>query len=69
MEEVLIVLGGYNNQSEKVVDVFAYSYSLQKWFFLTPLIFPLGREFASSSYPPRTKIEPPSATIACRRLP
>lgn len=50
MEEVLIVLGGYNNQSEKVVDVFAYSYSLQQWFFLTPLIFPLGREFASCVY-------------------
>jgi hypothetical protein len=40
MEEVLIVLGGYNNQSEKVVDVFAYSYSLQKWFFLTPFPTP-----------------------------
>ncbi|XP_076093860.1 kelch-like protein 35 isoform X1 [Mytilus galloprovincialis] len=50
MEEVLIVLGGYNSQSEKVVDVFAYSFLQQKWFFLTPLMFPLGREFASCVY-------------------
>lgn len=50
MEEVLIVLGGYNSQSEKVVDVFAFSFLQQKWFFLTPMLFPLGREFASCVY-------------------
>ncbi|KAJ8321330.1 hypothetical protein KUTeg_001188 [Tegillarca granosa] len=47
MEEILIVLGGYNAIGEKVVDMLAYSFNKHKWFFLTPLPLLLGREFAS----------------------
>ena len=50
VEEVLLVIGGYNGINEKVFDVLAYSFSQARWFFLTPLPTTLGREFAVVAY-------------------
>lgn len=50
VEDVLIVIGGYNSVGEKVVDMLAYSFIQAKWFFLTPMPVQLGREFATVVY-------------------
>ena len=49
-EEVLVVLGGYSQSGEKVIDVLGYSFRQQKWFILCPLIYKLGREYACCVY-------------------
>ncbi|KAH3792837.1 hypothetical protein DPMN_146336 [Dreissena polymorpha] len=50
MEEVLVLIGGYNATNEKVTDVLAYSFARKTWFKITPLPWPLGREFNSTVY-------------------
>ncbi|XP_050389188.1 kelch-like protein 24 [Patella vulgata] len=45
-EEIILVLGGYTLNGEKVTDVLGYSIRNKKWFKLGPLTFKLGREFA-----------------------
>lgn len=50
MEEVLVLVGGYNASNEKVADVLAYSFARRAWFQLMSLPWKLGREFASCVY-------------------
>ena len=50
MEEVLVLIGGYNASNEKVSDVLAYSFVRKTWFQLMSLPGKLGREFASTVY-------------------
>ena len=50
MEEVLVVIGGYNASGEKVTDVMAYSFCKKRWFALMSLPWKLGREFAACVY-------------------
>ncbi|XP_052788895.1 kelch-like protein 24 isoform X2 [Mya arenaria] len=50
MEEVLVIIGGYNASNEKVSDVLAYSFTRKTWFQLMSLPLKLGREFASTVY-------------------
>ena len=50
MEEVLVVIGGYNASGEKVTDVMAYSFQHKRWLKLTSLPWKLGREFAACVY-------------------
>ena len=50
MEEVLVVIGGYNASGEKVTDVMAYSFSRRCWLSLKSLPWKLGREFAACVY-------------------
>lgn len=47
MEEVLIVIGGYNASNERVADVLAYSFARKTWFQLMSLPWKLGREFSA----------------------
>lgn len=47
MEDVLIVIGGYNASNERVVDVLAYSFARRIWFQLMSLPCKLGREFSA----------------------
>lgn len=47
MEEVLIMIGGYNASNEKVSDVLAFSFARNTWFQLMSLPLKLGREFNS----------------------
>ncbi|XP_041368123.1 kelch-like protein 24 [Gigantopelta aegis] len=49
-EEVLVVLGGYSQSGQKVIDVLGYSFRQEKWFILCPLIYKLGREYACCVY-------------------
>ncbi|KAL3871077.1 hypothetical protein ACJMK2_039097 [Sinanodonta woodiana] len=50
MEEVLVVLGGYDEKGDKMLDVMGYSFLQKKWFSLSSLPIKLGREFASCVY-------------------
>ncbi|KAK3087042.1 hypothetical protein FSP39_000933 [Pinctada imbricata] len=50
VEEVLLLIGGYNGINEKVFDVLGYSFVQARWYFLTPLPLTLGREFAVIVY-------------------
>ncbi|XP_045195642.2 kelch-like protein 6 isoform X1 [Mercenaria mercenaria] len=47
MEEVLVVIGGYNASNERVADVLAYSFARKTWFQLMSLPWKLGREFSA----------------------
>ncbi|ESO95204.1 hypothetical protein LOTGIDRAFT_227286 [Lottia gigantea] len=49
-EEILVVLGGYSLNGEKVTDVLGYSIRNKIWYKLGPLSFKLGREFACCVY-------------------
>ena len=50
MEEVTVLIGGYNSANEKVADVFAYSFSNDNWYQLMSLPWKLGREFSACVY-------------------
>ena len=47
MEEVLVLIGGYNASNDKVADVLAYSFARKTWFQLMSLPWKLGREFSA----------------------
>ncbi|XP_033732436.1 kelch-like protein 24 [Pecten maximus] len=50
LEEVLVIIGGYNAIGDKVSDLLAYSFQQKRWCTLTQLPIVLGREFASCAY-------------------
>ncbi|OWF54667.1 kelch-like protein 24 [Mizuhopecten yessoensis] len=50
LEEVLVIIGGYNAVGDKVSDLLAYSFQQERWCTLTQLPIVLGREFATCAY-------------------
>ncbi|XP_069119412.1 kelch-like protein 24 [Argopecten irradians] len=50
LEEVLVIIGGYNAIGDKVSDLLAYSFHQERWCTLTQLPIVLGREFATCAY-------------------
>lgn len=50
LEEVLVIMGGYNAIGDKVTDLLAYSFQQKRWCSLTQLPIVLGREFATCVY-------------------